>query len=102
MTISEKYVVFKKEDFDHWRTTENAEVRDLDGDIIHDVFVLRSSDVFAAPTLHAYAGAVATTIDLDATRGFLSDNEKRQYTALADGVTELALEWQRASTRLPT
>ena len=60
-------------------------------------FVLRSSDLFGAAALYAYAAAIATQIEFSRARpGSLSPDEVQTLEALEEMVTNLAVEWQRA------
>lgn len=71
--MGDKYVVFKKEDYDRFNkhnNDPNHEPRNLD-----DAVVIRSQDVFAGPGLHAYAGVVQTAIDLTKMEFGFSDGD---------------------------
>ena len=66
-------------------------------------FVLRSSDLFGAAALYAYAAALGTAIEFSRARpGSLSPDEVQCVEALEEMVTDLAVEWQRSGTgRVP-
>jgi hypothetical protein len=67
-----------------------------------DVFVLRSSDIFGAATLFAYAGFVLTLEEVARQRdGMFSDEELGRLTRLAEAVQDRAIEWQRQGRHLP-
>jgi hypothetical protein len=60
-------------------------------------FVLRSSDLFGAAALYAYAAALGTAIEFSRARpGSLSPDEVQTLEALEEMVTNLAVEWQRS------
>lgn len=68
-----KYIVFKREEFvDAFtvlfdgRPTERSIVANnwIEDYAVTDATVLRPNDIFTAPTLHAYVGAVTTAIEI--------------------------------------
>jgi hypothetical protein len=78
---------------------EKYRVVNLDGEELEPgtYFVLRSSDLFGAAALYAYAAALGTAIELSRARpGSLSPDEVRAMEALEIMVTDLAVEWQRS------
>lgn len=66
----EKYIVFKRKDFDQLRekliSVELPTIVDrvLDLPPVEDAVVIRKQDVFAGPALHAYASSIQTVIEL--------------------------------------
>lgn len=61
---NDKYVVFKKEQFDHWMRRVRAFKPDDHPDMLKDAIVIRRQDIFAGPGLHAYAAAISTVIEM--------------------------------------
>lgn len=66
-------------------------------------FVLRSSDLFGAAALYAYAAALGTAIEFSRARpGSMSPDEVETLEQLEEMVTNLAVEWQRSGVgRVP-
>lgn len=99
--LKDKYVVFKKDDFAKW--VHGGE----EPDMLVDCFVLRSKDVFAAPALHGYGHTIQSMLDVDGVlrertgHGLLTDDQRESFSALADDIVMLALEWQRRVSKLP-
>lgn len=92
----EKYVVFKKEDWEEFR--QNAEVdggRVEDPRPLGDAVVIRTQDTFAGPALHAYAGAVMSELEFG--RSTITANEQEtDLQAAADYFHERAVEADEA------
>jgi hypothetical protein len=84
---------------------EKYRVTTLDGEDLmpRTYFVLRSSDLFGAAALYAYAAAIATQIEFARSRpGSLSPDEAQTLERLEEMATDLALEWQRSGVgRVP-
>jgi hypothetical protein len=84
---------------------EKYKVKTLDGKDLEPgtFFVLRSSDLFGAAALYAYAAAIASTIEFSRKRpGSLSPDEVADLERLEELVTNLAVEWQRSGLgRIP-
>lgn len=63
--MEQKYVVFKKSDFD--RLMKEVPSRSLETELraaeVEDCFVIRFQDVLAGPGLHAYAHSAETMIE---------------------------------------
>jgi len=53
----DKYVVFKKEDFDRWLSSQDI-TPVLESYALEDATVIRRQDVFSSVALYAYAAAV--------------------------------------------
>jgi hypothetical protein len=67
-----------------------------------DVFVLRSSDIFAAATLYSYAAFLQTAVEFAMERdGVMTEEELDRLKMLAQHVQDRAVEWQRAGRHLP-
>lgn len=67
-TQNEKYIVFKREDWDRL-LKENAEVNEptdwgWGGLEVHDAVVIRRQDVFAPAGLNAYAHSIAIAVNI--------------------------------------
>jgi len=62
----DKYIVFKKEEFDAWFDwlTENITDTFVAPDELEDAVVIRTQDLFAGPALHAYASSIAVVIEV--------------------------------------
>lgn len=64
----EKYVVFKRDDWENFKRDTifdyHPQATYGEPDPIEDATVLRPNDIFTAPTLHAYVGAVTTAIEI--------------------------------------
>lgn len=71
MTIDpNKYIVFKREDFDRWADTIHDADSESMPEALPDAVVIRRKDVFAAPALYAYASTCVSVADvLDITDG---------------------------------
>lgn len=84
---------------------EKYRVATLEGEELEpgSFFVLRSSDLFGAAALYAYAAALGTAIEFSRARpGSLSPDEVETLELLEEMVTNLAVEWQRSGTgRVP-
>lgn len=106
--LKDKYVVFKKEEFDKWiQTGASGPASGDEPESLADHFVLRSKDVFAAPALHGYGHTIQSMLDVDAVlrertgRGLLTEDQRESFGQLADDIVMLALEWQRRVSKLP-
>lgn len=65
MQDEQKYVVFKREDFDDPESEAQAVTELLLSQLPPDSFtVIRHGDVFAAPALFAYANTIQTAIEI--------------------------------------
>lgn len=93
----EKYVVFKKEDFDKWQM-EQAEPLESTPRPLDDAVVIRTKDLFAPPALDTYANSILVALSL------MLPNDPRRVSlqAIADYFHARAVEgWQQSRT-LPT
>src|ERR1041385_2574816 len=57
--LEQKYVVFKKSDWDEWV----ANMHQPKAPEVTDLFVIRFQDVFSTPGLYAYAAGIQTYIE---------------------------------------
>lgn len=102
MNDGDKYVVFKRED---WQTylgsLRSVWQGSLPGSL--ESVVLRPTDIFGAPALYGYAHLVQTFLEVERlTGGSLSDDQYRSLEKLADYFVETAKDWQRrGGQRLP-
>lgn len=63
----EKYVVFKKSEFDAWwqqPTVGGSHHRLPSPEAVHDAVVIRRQDVFAPPALDAYANGITVVLEI--------------------------------------
>lgn len=60
MVEDEKYIVFKREDFDPWLESMDCDCPE----VVRDGVVIRTRDIFAGPALDMYAAAVALAAKL--------------------------------------
>ncbi len=63
MAIDEKYVVFKRKEFDDWYDSL-TEISDSPPSSVEDAVVIRRQDVFAPPALDAYANSIQACIEI--------------------------------------
>lgn len=56
----EKYIVFKREDFNPWLESMDCDCPE----VVRDAVVIRTQDIFAGPALDMYAAAVALAAKL--------------------------------------
>lgn len=59
--MDEKYVVFKKDEFEQFLVDCGDGCRP---EALEDAVVIRTQDVYAGPALHAYAGAVLSAAEM--------------------------------------
>lgn len=59
----EKYIVFKRSDWDKFITNLTAGYSVVTPDRVDDAVVIRTRDIYAGPALHAYAHAAMTTME---------------------------------------
>lgn len=106
--LDQKYVVIKTEDWN--RITTAYGNRHVARELLEaaippgEFFVLRSSDVLAAGALHGYAHLMLTLVELSHLEGRatpLSDAESKRLADLADTISQVALEWQTRSRKIP-
>lgn len=93
MTDQDKYVVFKKSDWDEAITQKLGEhapelVR-LYG--VEDAVVLRLQDVFTRPALYAYGNGIQNAVDIMmAVSDGMLEEECQELISIADSIIELA------------
>jgi hypothetical protein len=102
---NDKYVVFKKQEFDAWwgETREDMNQR-LGHFALEDAVVIRLQDVFAGPGLYAYANAIQTAIDLQDMEGCgdLGPERTEQLLQLRDFFAAMAqLAVDRSDKKIP-
>ncbi len=89
----DKYVVFKKED---WDTAYVAgDMRPLD-----DAVVIRRQDIFAAPAFFEYAGQIRTTIEIMKQEGCWFE-QNHHLEDIADYFMQQGEEAMRSERKLP-
>ncbi len=109
-----KYVVFKTEellqmmggflpmgDVDCAPVAERM-TKAIEATMLHDAMVIRSQDVFAGPTLHAYASAVQSTLEIMAIAGVpsgLMTFQVKSLEELRDRFHEAAVVADSVSTK---
>lgn len=100
-THDEKYIVFKRDEFDRWMSMDDDNCQDISPpEHLRDAVVIRTKDLIAGPGLHAYAANVQTAIEaLDfsqrRTDGLAStevDELISRLSSLADYMHERATE----------
>lgn len=87
--MEQKYVVFKKEDWDRI-VGSTVEVPHWTDDQVHDCFVIRFQDVLAGPGLHAYAGAAQTFLEGMAVRAMGKGRVEESLEKVRDAAFEAA------------
>lgn len=98
MVTDEKYVVFKREEFEMCMAALALEVA---GEVVHDIkrrslpdaVVIRTRDVFAGPALHGYAAGIHLGISVAAhLSSSVRDGRGRSLMSTADYFSERAAE----------
>jgi hypothetical protein len=100
--LEEKYVVFKRADFDRFVMTAGLPKTFRIPEPLES-FVLRPQDTFAASAIYGYAHLLQSGLELDAIRSgaVFTDDERARLKDLADQVHNLANEWQGLATKVP-
>lgn len=96
--MDDKYVVFKREDFEQAMSALRLEVgddgivEDVKGRSVEDAVVLRLQDRFSEHGLRAYAGALITAVDVlaEAPVDAQVDGEIERLARMADRFNDLA------------
>lgn len=70
----EKYIVFKREDFEQWLDKYNVARYAAEEIALPDAVVIRTKDPFAGPALHGYAASMALYVNLSHVNGEAADN----------------------------
>jgi hypothetical protein len=74
----DKYVVFKRDEFEQWLGTVASPTHPTDPDeyeraasalVVDDAVVIRRQDIFAAPMLECYAASISVAADVIQQRG---------------------------------
>jgi hypothetical protein len=102
--VPEKYVVTTPKAIDEWDEGTGLHANIGFPECLDEgtFFVIRSSDVFGAPALYAYAHLIQTAVELDGQRRIFTDDERVRMEETAEYAVELAQEWQkRGDGRLP-
>ena len=93
--MEKKYVVFKREDFEHVLRKFSSGTGELAllGEVeLNDAVVIRRQDVFAPPALDAYANAITLAAELLEKSGV--DNDHHGLREIADYFhAQAALSW---------
>jgi hypothetical protein len=97
----DKYIVFKREDFEPWLYRMNAvDVVPLDGTpvphALPDAVVIRRQDLFAGPALHSYSNNMAM-----AARMVAEGDEQKRLLGIADYFHEQAVLADAEGWKLP-
>lgn len=103
MAIDEKYVVFRRDDFNDIFTDNNliaGKVRqDLSTIQVKDAVVIRTQDIFAAPALDAYANSISVALMI---MGYKPGDPHPELANTADYFHERATEaWRREDKKIP-
>ena len=100
-----KYVVFKRQEFDQWLDQLHdallplAQLPELPGEC-KDSVVIRLQDRFAAPALDMYADSIALGISFMKSLG-LNGIQAKRLTAIADYFKECSETSRNMHTKLP-
>lgn len=102
--LPQKYVVFKKEDWDNFQTMRVEDDESPEPIDPETHFVLRRDDIFSVPQLLGYSNMIVNLIEAAQALGaHLSGEEMADLMQRADQVADLAYHWQEVpSRRLPT
>lgn len=98
MTRPDKYVVFKREEFEAWYY-DIVEMRSQPPDEVPDHTVIRAQDIFAAPALHAYANSITVAMTIFDALPRLGEENKKRLRDLADFFHERAAEAEQTDYR---
>lgn len=90
---NEKYVVFKREEWENRRGHIPAEVS--------DAVVIRMQDMFAPSAFFAYAQSISTTIEIVEELGFPSEVFTKRMRATADYFMQAGEEAQKLQRKIP-
>lgn len=104
MASEEKYVVFKKEDFDNWADgTRGYHEDDLLRHVLDHSVVIRLQDVFAPSALHAYASSIQTAIEIVDNIVHLADGEDviTRMSSIRDYFFEQAQKSEHMKRKVP-
>lgn len=103
----EKYIVFKREDWDRYTSRSGCGANVAKALLpLDDAVVIRTQDVFAAPALDGYANAIRTGMAI-ATLGPLENNAEAneihwRLGEIADYFHDRACEsWERGDKKIP-
>lgn len=99
----QKFIVFKRDEFVAWRN--QAEIGGAHHDIpephhLEDAVVIRKTDAFAAPVLHAYASMVLTAMEV--LRDGSGEASYRDLESVHDYFMNAAQEADETQKRFPT
>lgn len=111
--IEDKYVVFKREDWDKACFELDEALLMVTADSVSrpeiptvaDCFVVRGQDVFGAQALFGYAHLIQTALEVSALPGrgsAFTPAECEHLSALADELMERGLKWNRLPKKVPT
>ena len=99
--MNEKYVVFKREDWEAARAAVAAGyeavevVHGLELEEVQDAVVIRRQDVFAAPALDAYANSIRVALEADVMMTSEANPRRKALERTADYFHEQAvLAWE--------
>lgn len=95
MLSDEKYVVFKRAEFENWvKNLAAGEPADklVAASALGDAVVIRKQDVFAAPGLYAYANVIQTGLDLFFMAGIHDPEMADRLEVIRDYFADQALD----------
>lgn len=99
MAHNDKYVVFKREDFERLMDEDRPHMYAAALEV-EDAVVIRRQDLFAGPALHSYAHSIALAARIVQTGNASRDEEKR-LQQIADYFHEQALLADAEGYKLP-
>jgi len=98
--MSDKYVTFKKDEFDKWVDgLVESDIENMPWGIT-DAVVIRRQDVFAPPALDAYANAMQTAIEV-LTNGTPPSGTTQRLQDIADYFHDQAAKAWSEQRKLP-
>jgi hypothetical protein len=94
MIRDEKYIVFKRDDWNQSRSAGGAPAQE-----VTDAVVIRTQDIFAGPALHGYAAAISIATKILTEDGWPETAGRLQ--AIADYFHERAVEADEGPRKIP-
>ena len=103
VVIDEKYVVWKRKDWEKfledWAGADEEMVRDLNEAALKDATVIRGQDLFAAPALDCYANSIG--IAMMVMPVVTHDHQRKELEKTMDYFHERATEARMIGFKLP-
>jgi hypothetical protein len=94
MSEPNKYVVFKRDEWEQWKQERVSDIGTTNPDEVEDAVVIRRQDVFAPPALDAYANAINVALELPSERSIAGIEQAKKLRDIADYFHEQAkLSW---------